>query len=141
MRIISAQPREGMRQPSSSTIFRRNPVRPGLADLAPVGIGVEPVVADHDLALVGDVRDHPGDELQVVHPRELGAVGAVPVADLTPAEGDQLRAKSTAAAAWRAVVSKTGMGLSAALINSGISVQPRMTPCAPRRSSSRMTVM
>ena len=103
------------------------------------GIGVEPVGADHGLALVGDMGRHPGDELQVVHPLELGPVVAVPVADLTPAESDQPRAKSTAAAAWRAVVSKTGMGLSAALINNGISVQPRMTPCAPRRLRPRMT--
>jgi hypothetical protein len=40
----------------------------------------------------------------------------------------QLSAKSTAAAAWRAVVSKTGTGLSFSLTRSGISVQPRMTP-------------
>ena len=53
-------------------------------------------------------------------------------------ESEQHRANSTAAAACRAVVSKTGMGLSAALIDNGISVQPRMTPCAPRFFRSSM---
>jgi hypothetical protein len=37
--------------------------------------------SDHDLALVGNVRWYPGDEFQVVHPLELGAIVAVPVAD------------------------------------------------------------
>ena len=45
------------------------------------GVGVETVIADHDLALVGDMGRHPGDERQVVHPLELGPVVAVPVAD------------------------------------------------------------
>jgi hypothetical protein len=43
-----------------------------------LGVGVQAVIADHDLALVGDMGRHPGDELQIVHPLELGAV---PVAD------------------------------------------------------------
>jgi len=30
-----------------------------------MGIGIEAVVADHDLALVRDMGGHPGDELQV----------------------------------------------------------------------------
>ena len=34
-------------------------------DLAPVGIGVEPVGADHNLASVENVGDNPGDELKV----------------------------------------------------------------------------
>jgi len=34
------------------------------------GVGVEPVGADHDLALVGDMGDDPGDELQIVHPHK-----------------------------------------------------------------------
>jgi hypothetical protein len=51
-----------------------------LPGFPPMGIGVETVVADHDLALVGNMRGHPGDELQVVHPLQLGAA-AVPVAD------------------------------------------------------------
>ncbi len=46
-----------------------------------MGIGIQPVITDHDLAFVGNVRNDPGDELQVVHPLELGAVVAVPVAD------------------------------------------------------------
>jgi len=39
-----------------------------LAHLAPVGIGVQPILADGDLAVVRDMRSDPGDELQVVHP-------------------------------------------------------------------------
>ena len=46
-----------------------------------MGVGVKAVVADHDLALVGDMARHPGDKLQVVHPLELGPVVAVPVVD------------------------------------------------------------
>lgn len=34
--------------------------------LPPVGVGVKAVVADHDLALVGNMGSDPGDELQVV---------------------------------------------------------------------------
>ena len=46
-----------------------------------LGIGVESVIADRDLALIGNMGRHPGDELQIVHPLHLGAVVAVPVAD------------------------------------------------------------
>lgn len=31
---------------------------PGLADFAPVGVGVEPVITNHDLPLVGDMGRH-----------------------------------------------------------------------------------
>jgi hypothetical protein len=34
-----------------------------------------------DLAFVGNLRDHPGDKLQIAHPLERGVVAA-PVADL-----------------------------------------------------------
>ena len=44
-----------------------------------MGVGVETAVADRDPAFVGDVPGHPGDELQVVHPLELGAIVAVTV--------------------------------------------------------------
>jgi hypothetical protein len=30
-----------------------------------VGVGVQPMVTDHDLPLVGNVRGHPGDKLQI----------------------------------------------------------------------------
>jgi len=53
-----------------------------LLDFPPVGVGVETVVADHDLALVGDMRGYPGNELQVVHPLHLFSVFPIPVADL-----------------------------------------------------------
>jgi hypothetical protein len=49
-----------------------------------MGVGVEPVVTDHDLTHVGDMGRHPDDDLQAVHPFELRAVGTVPVADLAP---------------------------------------------------------
>jgi hypothetical protein len=47
-----------------------------------VGVGIGPVVTEHDLAFLGDVGRHPGDELEIVHPLELPALGAAPVADL-----------------------------------------------------------
>ena len=37
-----------------------------LPDLAPVGVGGEAVVTDHDLALAGDVGRQPGDEFMAV---------------------------------------------------------------------------
>ena len=53
-----------------------------LADLPPVGVGVEAAIAHHDLALVGDVRGHPGDELQIVHRLQIRAFLAIPITDL-----------------------------------------------------------
>ena len=47
-----------------------------------MGVGVQAVVADHDLALVGNMRSRPGDELQIVHHLQIGALLAVPIADL-----------------------------------------------------------
>jgi hypothetical protein len=38
-----------------------------VADDTPVGIGLEAVVLDHDLAFVRDIGGHPGDELQIAH--------------------------------------------------------------------------
>jgi hypothetical protein len=32
-----------------------------------VGIGIEPVIPDRDLAFIGDVGRRPGDELQIIH--------------------------------------------------------------------------
>jgi hypothetical protein len=43
-----------------------------LPDFPPVGVGIEPVVTDHDLALFGDVRGHPGEKLQVVRRLQRG---------------------------------------------------------------------
>jgi len=43
---------------------KENKVR--LLGLPPMGIGVQPVITDGDLALVGDVRGHPGDEFLAV---------------------------------------------------------------------------
>jgi len=36
-----------------------------LPDLSPMGVGVQAEVTDSDLALVGNVRGHPGDKLQI----------------------------------------------------------------------------
>jgi len=42
-----------------------------LAHLTPVGVPVEAEISHSDLALVWNVRDDPGDELQVIHPLHL----------------------------------------------------------------------
>ena len=47
-----------------------------------MGVGVEAVITDRDLALVGDMGGDPGDELQVVHPLHLSGLAPVPVAHL-----------------------------------------------------------
>ena len=47
-----------------------------------MGVGVEPIVADHDLAPVRDVRDDPGDELQIIHRLQFGRLPAPAIADL-----------------------------------------------------------
>jgi len=47
-----------------------------------VGVGVQPVLTDHDLALVGNVRGHPGDKLQIIHRLLVGRVLTVSVTDL-----------------------------------------------------------
>ena len=52
--------------------------------LSPVGIGVKAIVTDHDLPLVGNVRGHPGDELQIIHRLLLRAVTAPAITDLAP---------------------------------------------------------
>ena len=36
-------------------------------DLPPEGVGVQPIVTDHPLALVGKMGGHPGDKLQIIH--------------------------------------------------------------------------
>jgi hypothetical protein len=54
----------------------------GLLHLPPVGIGVEPVITDHDLALIGDMGGDAGDDLQVVHRLLVAPILAVSVTDL-----------------------------------------------------------
>jgi hypothetical protein len=46
----------------------------GLTDLAPVGIGIKAVVADHDLTLVRNMGSDSGDELQIIHRLFPGAM-------------------------------------------------------------------
>ena len=38
-----------------------------LLDFPPVGVGIQPIISHRDLALFGNMRGHPGDELQVVN--------------------------------------------------------------------------
>jgi hypothetical protein len=54
-----------------------------LPDLAPMRVSVEAIITDGDLALVGNMGGHPGDELQVVHPLHLSRPFPIMVADLT----------------------------------------------------------
>ena len=42
-----------------------------LPDFPPVGVGIETVVANHDLPFVGDMGGHPSDELQKKNPLGL----------------------------------------------------------------------
>jgi hypothetical protein len=59
----------------------RNRHQARLFDLPSMGIGVEAVISDSDLALVGNMGSHSGDELQVVHPLGLSGFFPVPVGD------------------------------------------------------------
>jgi hypothetical protein len=45
-----------------------------MSGLSPVGVGVLPIIADHDMPLVGDMGGHPGDELQIIHRLPLETV-------------------------------------------------------------------
>jgi hypothetical protein len=54
-----------------------------LLGFPPMGVGIETVITDSDLALVGNMGSHSGDELRVVHALRLSGVFAIPIADLT----------------------------------------------------------
>jgi len=43
-----------------------------------MSIPVEAIISDSDLASVRDMRDHAGDELQIIHRLLLGSVLTVP---------------------------------------------------------------
>ena len=60
-----------------------------------MSVGIEPVIPDHDLALVGDVGGHPGDELQIVHRLQLSCAFPISVADqaLLLIEGEAFQGK------------------------------------------------
>ena len=53
-----------------------------LPHLAAVSISIESEITDGDLALVRDMRGHPGDELQIIHALHLGGLFPIPVANL-----------------------------------------------------------
>ena len=55
---------------------------PRFPHLSPVGIGIKPIVTNHDLPLVGNMRGHPNDELQIIHRFQTGRVLAISVTDL-----------------------------------------------------------
>jgi hypothetical protein len=65
-----------------------------------VGVGVQPVVTNHDLALVRDMRSHPGDKLQIIHRLLLRAVPAPTITDL--ALGFQKNPRKNALGPFRA---------------------------------------
>ena len=46
-----------------------------------MSVGIEPVIPDHDLALIGDVGRDPGDELQIIHRLQFRAVLTMTVAN------------------------------------------------------------
>ena len=46
------------------------------------GVGVEPIIAHHDLALIRDVGGHAGDELQIIHRLLPRAVPPPAITDL-----------------------------------------------------------
>jgi len=46
-----------------------------------VGIGIEAVIADHNLSFVRNVRGHPGNKLQIIHRLCLRAVFSVLIED------------------------------------------------------------
>jgi hypothetical protein len=48
-----------------------------------MGVSVQVIITNHDLAFIGDMRDDPGDELQIIHRLPLSAVLTVPVADFS----------------------------------------------------------
>jgi len=48
-----------------------------------VGIGAKAIVTDHDLAFIGNVRCHPGNELQIIHRLLLYAILAMPITNLS----------------------------------------------------------
>ena len=66
-----------------------------LFDLASMGIGIEAIISDSDLALVMDMGSDSGNELQVVHPFQLFGLIPILVADLACAfiEGEALQGK------------------------------------------------
>jgi len=68
-------------------------------------IGVQAIVTNHHLALVGDMRGHPGDELQIIHHLLLRAVPAPAIADLGP-----LLQKETGRAERAIVILKSSPG-------------------------------
>jgi hypothetical protein len=53
-----------------------------LPALLPTGVGVEVVISDRNMPLIGNMGHHPGGELQVVHPLRLSCVFPIPVVDL-----------------------------------------------------------
>ncbi len=96
LRIISAQPLEGILRSSSLEYPERMRPKTRLLDLASVGVGIEAVVSDRDLTLIRNMGGDPGDELQVIHPLGLIVPFAIAVADLACPfiEGEPLQGKN-----------------------------------------------
>jgi hypothetical protein len=47
-----------------------------------MGISVDPIKLHSDVALVGNMRDDPGDELRIIHPLQIFGFFTIPVASL-----------------------------------------------------------
>jgi hypothetical protein len=61
-----------------------------------MGVGVQAVVTDSDLAFIGDMGSDPGDKLQIIHRLLLGTLLAIPVTNFSlgfqkcqPLQGEQ----------------------------------------------------
>jgi len=83
VRPVRREMRLKKRRLSSSSIIRNTyGSRPAFPHLPPMGVGVQVIITNHDLALVGDMGGHPGNELQIIHPLLLARVLTVSVTDL-----------------------------------------------------------
>jgi len=47
------------------------------------GVGIKPVITNHHLALIGNMRGHSGDEFQIIHLLKFCAVFAILIANFT----------------------------------------------------------
>jgi len=102
-----------------------------------MGVGVEAVLSDRDLALVGNVGSHPGDELQIIHHLRL-SLDRGGKARLRPANHGEKTSTGVDARSWkvetagdersRSIRTKTGGGLG--YINAG---GGNLLPNGPKR--------
>ena len=82
-RRIQRPSRAPEKRPEAAAASPRRRRKARLPDLSPVGVLVQAVVPDGDLAFIGDMGGRPGDELQVVHRLLLALLLTVSVADFS----------------------------------------------------------